>query len=129
MLRSLTSIRDEEQRWAGRQVPHCAANPALGARVNVEGTVNVLEAARHNGIKRVLLASSVAIRAFPAGSGFNDTLYGACKVANEQAARVCWADWQVASICLRPNVVFGVARDQCISSNDMIGFLVRQDSG
>ena len=106
---------------AGLQVPLCAANPALGARVNVEGTVNVLEAARHNGIKRVVFASSVAAHAFPAGSGFKETLYGAYKVANEQAAFVYWTDWQVPSICLRPNVVYGVARDQGISSKNTIG--------
>ena len=31
---------------AGLQVPFCAANPALGARVNVEGTINVFQCAR-----------------------------------------------------------------------------------
>ena len=28
---------------AGLQVPFCMADPALGARVNVEGTINILE--------------------------------------------------------------------------------------
>jgi FlaA1/EpsC-like NDP-sugar epimerase len=34
---------------AALQVPACKANPALGARVNVVGTVNVFEVARHLG--------------------------------------------------------------------------------
>ena len=31
---------------AGLQVPFCAADPALGARVNVEGTINILQIAK-----------------------------------------------------------------------------------
>ncbi len=106
---------------AGLQVPFCAANPALGARVNVEGTINILEAARHNQIKRTVFASSVAAAAFPPGGPHKETLYGAYKVANEQTAFVYWKDWQVPSICLRPNVVYGIARDQGISSMNTIG--------
>ena len=102
--------------YAGLQVPFCAANPALGARVNVEGTINVLEAARHTGIKRVAYASSVAAHGMPPGGKWLPTLYGAYKVANEQTAAVYWQDWKVPSICLRPNVVYGVARDQGVSA-------------
>src|ERR1039457_1264170 len=49
------------------QVIHLAARagvrpsleePALYQRVNVEGTVNVLEAARRNGVRKLILASS-----------------------------------------------------------------------
>lgn len=101
---------------AGLQIPFCAENPALGARVNVEGTINILQAARESGIKRIVLASSVAALAFPVGSGFKETLYGAYKVANEQSAFVYWADWQVPSITLRPTVVYGVGRDQGMTS-------------
>ena len=103
---------------AGLQVPFCAANPALGARVNVEGTINIFEAARAQQIKRTVFASSVAALSFPAGGAFKETLYGAYKVANEQTAFVYWADWQVPSIGLRPNVVYGVARDQGLSSKN-----------
>ncbi len=101
---------------AGLQVPFCAANPALGARVNVEGTINILEAARANNIKRTTFASSVAALCFPAGGPYKETLYGAYKVANEQTAFVYWADWQVPTIGMRPNVVYGIARDQGMSS-------------
>ncbi len=105
---------------AGLQVPFCAANPALGARVNVEGTINILQAARDAGLKRTVFASSVAAAAFPPGGPYAETLYGAYKVANEQTAFVYWQDWQVPSIGLRPNVVYGVARDQGISSKNTI---------
>ncbi len=105
---------------AGLQIPFCAANPARGARINVEGTLNVLQAARETGIKRTTFASSVAALGFPAGGPWKETLYGAYKVANEQTAYVYWADWQVPSVCLRPNVVYGLARDQGMSSKNTI---------
>src|SRR6185369_17426101 len=52
------------------QVIHLAARagvrpsleePALYQRVNVEGTVNVLEAARRSGVKKVIIASSSSV--------------------------------------------------------------------
>src|SRR5690554_6605100 len=46
---------------AALQVPFCRANPSLGAQVNVTGTVNVFEAVRHAGLKRLVYASSVAV--------------------------------------------------------------------
>ena len=49
---------------AGLQVPFCAANPSLGARVNVEGTINILQAARNAEVRRTVFASSVAAHAF-----------------------------------------------------------------
>lgn len=101
---------------AGLQVPFCAANPALGARVNVEGTINILQAARNAEIKRTVYASSVASIAFVGENRYKDTLYGAYKLANEQTARVYWDDWEVPSVGLRPNVVYGVGRDQGMSS-------------
>jgi nucleoside-diphosphate-sugar epimerase len=110
-----TAVRSLVNRH-GLQVPFCAANPALGARVNVEGTINILEAARRAGIKRTAYASSVAALGLPSGGPYKATLYGAYKLANEQTARIYWDDWGVPSIGLRPNVVYGVARDQGMSS-------------
>ena len=106
--------------YAGLQVPFCKANPALGARVNVEGTINILEAARHAGIKRLAYASSVAALGIPPGGPYLATLYGAYKAANEHTAKVFWQDWQVPSIGIRPNVVYGVGRDQGVSSKGTV---------
>lgn len=44
-----------------RSVPFSVENPALVNRVNVEGTVNVLVAARDAGVKRVVYASSSSV--------------------------------------------------------------------
>src|SRR5205814_1347025 len=44
------------------------------------------------------------------------TLYGVFKVANEGTASVYWADEGVASVAIRPFVVFGPGRDQGLTS-------------
>ena len=95
---------------AALQVPMCAADPVLGARVNVVGTAAVFEAARrHELATPVVYASSIA--AVDAS-----TLYGVYKVANEGTAAVYHADHGVASIGLRPYVVYGVGRDQGLTA-------------
>lgn len=112
---------------AALQVPFCRANPVLGAQVNVVGTVNIFEAALASDIKHVALASSIAVygsaEMYPAGLVAHDaprrpnTLYGAYKVANEETARVYWQDYGVSSLGLRPYTVYGVGRDQGLTSD------------
>jgi UDP-glucuronate 4-epimerase len=112
---------------AALQVPFCKANPSLGARVNVVGTVNVFEAAKQAGLKQVVYASSVAVY------GLNEdypehvightaqlkprTHYGVYKQANEGAARIYWLDDGLSSIGLRPYTLYGPGRDQGMTSS------------
>ncbi len=112
---------------AGLQIPFCKANPPGGAAVNVIGTINILEAARHNGVNGLAYASSAA--AFGPPDMYKETpipdsaplassnLYGVYKLANEESARVYWQDWQVPSVGLRPYNVYGVGRDQGLTSD------------
>jgi nucleoside-diphosphate-sugar epimerase len=102
---------------AGLQVPFCKADPAAGARVNVVGTINILEAARRQGLKRLAYASSTAALGMPPGGPILSTLYGVYKLANEYSAKMYWLDWGVPSVGIRPNVVYGVARDQGMTSS------------
>ena len=111
---------------AALQVPFCKADPVAGARVNVVGTVNVFQAARELGIRRVAYASSIASPAMREMGGearWLETIYGAYKVCNEQLARVYWQDWKVPSVGIRPNVVYGPARDQGMSSKPTVAML------
>lgn len=113
---------------AALQVPFCKANPALGARVNVVGTVNVFEAVKkRRHIQKVVYASSAAVYdvadAYPKDTPIShnallhpNTLYGVYKQANEGTARVYWQDDGVSSLGLRPYVVYGVGRDQGLTS-------------
>jgi UDP-glucuronate 4-epimerase len=114
---------------AGLQVPFCRADPSLGAQVNVVGTVNIFEAARHNWgqVKGLSYASSLAVlgpaEEYPEGPVGDDvrllptTLYGVYKVANEGTAHIYWQDWQIGSVGLRPYIVYGVGRDQGMTSD------------
>jgi nucleoside-diphosphate-sugar epimerase len=114
---------------AGVLIPGCIANPSLGARVNVEGTVNVLEAVRRSAgrVAGLAYASSIAVlgpaelyrqRPVPDDVPLHPrTLYGVYKVANEHSARLYWESWGIPSVGLRPGVVYGVGRDTGMSSD------------
>jgi nucleoside-diphosphate-sugar epimerase len=112
---------------AALQVPFCRANPALGAQVNVTGTVNIFEAARQAGVRQVAYASSIAVYGppslYPPGLLAHDTafapqtLYGVYKVANEQTAKVYWHDYGIGSVALRPYTIYGLGRDQGLTSD------------
>ena len=112
---------------AALQVPFCRANPVVGANVNVTGTVNIFEAAKQSGISHLAYASSMAVYGpasdYPPGLLASDapmlprTLYGVYKVADEGIARIYWQDYQLSSTALRPYTVYGVARDQGVTSD------------
>ncbi|MGH8943667.1 MAG: NAD-dependent epimerase/dehydratase family protein [Acidimicrobiia bacterium] len=102
---------------AALQVPACAANPPLGALVNVVGTTNVLVAARDAGLRSpVVYASSVAALSPNGGDQPPSTMYGIFKRANEGTAYRMWHDEAVASIGIRPHTGYGVGRDQGLTS-------------
>jgi UDP-glucuronate 4-epimerase len=107
---------------AALQVPFCRAQPSLGAQVNVTGTVNVFEAARHAGLRHVVYASSIAVygprEQYPPGLLRHDAIhdprnhYGVYKQANEATARIYYAEAAINSIALRPYTIYGPGRDQ-----------------
>jgi len=114
---------------AALQVPFVRADPERGARVNVHGTVVVLEAVkkRLGRIRGIAYASSTAVYnasdhspAPEAGGHEPSTLYGVFKLANEGTARVYWYEDDVASIGIRPYVVYGPGRDQGLTSGPSV---------
>jgi UDP-glucuronate 4-epimerase len=117
---------------AALQVPFVRANPPLGMRVNVAGTVNVLEAVarRLDRIPGLAYASSTAVYnaadpspAPEAGGTAPTTLYGVSKLADEGMARVYATDAGLASVGLRPYVVYGPGRDQGMTSGPTAAML------
>jgi nucleoside-diphosphate-sugar epimerase len=117
---------------AALQVPFVRANPPLGMRVNVAGTVNVFEAvsSRLDRIPGVVYASSSAVYsasdpspAPESGGTTPGTLYGVSKLADEGMARVYAADKGLPSIGLRPYVVYGPGRDQGMTSGPTMAML------
>jgi nucleoside-diphosphate-sugar epimerase len=121
---------------AALQVPFCRADPPLGARVNVVGTVNVFEAVRRRSTAGTTMAPVVytgSIGMYSPGdvdpvtnSLHEDAVphpgnhYGVYKHANEETARVYLADSGVHSVGLRPMTVFGAGRDQGMTSSPTV---------
>lgn len=113
---------------AGLQVPACRADPMLGAKVNVLGTLAVFEAVRaaRDQVQRLVYASSAAVFGgpdkYPPGPLADDaprlpgTHYGVFKCCNEDNARIYFQDHGLSSIGLRPWTVYGVGRDQGMTS-------------
>jgi nucleoside-diphosphate-sugar epimerase len=113
---------------AALQVPACAADPLLGARINVLGTLNIFEIARRRRdlVKRIVYASSAAVfgpEEFYGTSTVSEgaelhpsTHYGVFKQCNEGNARVYFANDGIPSVGLRAWAVYGVGRDQGITS-------------
>jgi nucleoside-diphosphate-sugar epimerase len=106
---------------AALQVPFVRADPPLGARVNVVGTVNVLEAVRRrrDRMGAVVYASSIAAYGAAGTLVAGDvpgTLYGVQKRDNEGSALRYFEDYRVSSIGIRPHTVYGPGRDQGLTS-------------
>jgi UDP-glucuronate 4-epimerase len=121
---------------AALQIPFCRADPPMGARVNVGGTVNVFEAVRRrvvagDALAPVVYASSIGMFSpgdVDAATGqlredaeaHPGNLYGVTKLANEGTARVYWAESGMASVGVRPMTVFGAGRDQGMTSSPTV---------
>ena len=106
------------------QVIHLAARagirpsllePALYQRVNVEGTVNLLEAARLNGVKKLTLASSSSVYGVNAKVPFSESdpifsaisPYAASKLAGEALGHVYHHVYGIDVAVLRFFTVYG----------------------
>ncbi len=98
--------------------PACKDDPLLGARVNLIGTLNVFEAAKAHGITRIAYASSAAVFGPDDGATPHPvTQYGAFKLACEGCARAYWLDAGIASIGLRPTIVYGPGRESGLTAD------------
>ena len=91
------------------------AEPALYQRVNVEGTVNLLEAARLNGVKKITIASSSSVYGVNARVPFSETdpifsaisPYAASKLACEALGHVYHHVYGMDVVMLRFFTVYG----------------------
>jgi nucleoside-diphosphate-sugar epimerase len=117
---------------AALQMPFCRADPVAGALVNVVGTVNVFEAvkavrATGRAMAPIVFTGSIGMYGPDDPDPVSGVLaedvpphstnhYGVYKQANEGNARVYWLDDGIASVGLRPLTVYGVGRDQGMTS-------------
>jgi len=99
-------------------VPRSVENPLATNRANVEGTLQVLEAARHCGVRRVVFASSSSVYGdAPALPKREDmppapkSPYAASKLAGELYCQVYAGLFGVETVALRYFNVFGPRQD------------------
>jgi UDP-glucose 4-epimerase len=122
--RTVRLIRDERPEVlnlhaAQMDVRRSVADPLFDARVNILGTVNLLEAGRQAGVKRVLFVSSGGAvygeqEAFPAPETHATnpvSPYGVSKRAGELYAFFYQAEYRVPFVALRYANVFGPRQD------------------
>jgi UDP-glucose 4-epimerase len=95
-------------------------NPSLGLAVNVDGQVNVFEACRYRGVRKVVFSSSVAVYGEPAPGLIDESapanlaafqpaaaLYSSSKLIGESLCRLYAAKHGVQAIALRYSTVYG----------------------
>ncbi len=113
--------REIQERGVDRVI-HCAAmlqatcedNPALAVAINASGTVNVLEAAQSAGVRRVVLASSVAVYGRTRYSPMDEThpcepagIYATTKLLGEHLARAYERAGGTEVFAVRFGLVYG----------------------
>ncbi len=98
---------------AGHLLLKSQADPGEAVRANVMATVNVLEAARVAGVKKLVFTSSISIYGEPRYTPVdedhpldNTTTYGATKVAGEHLCRD-YGKRGVAFSIIRPSNIYG----------------------
>lgn len=95
-------------------VRHSIRFPAENHRVNAEGTLTLLEAARHAGVKRFVYCSSSEVYGTATAVPMAEThptrpctVYGASKLAGEAYARAYHLTYGMATVIVRPFNTFG----------------------
>ena len=94
--------------------------PYSATKINLIGTLNVFEAGRITGIRRIIWASSLAVygdKKRAEGIPQNEdalnhpvTVYGACKTYGEFMAKLYSVRWDMDIVSLRPSSVYGPLR-------------------
>lgn len=112
-------------------------DPSHACEVNDLGTVRVLDAARKNGVKRVVLASSSAVYGDDPGLPKNEQMppkplspYAVQKLSGEYYARVFSELYGLETVCLRYFNVFGPRQDPSSPYSGVISiFMTRAVAG
>jgi len=99
-------------------VPRSVEDPISSNAVNIDGTLNVLEAARQANVKKFVMASSSAVygesKELPKHEGMVPlplSPYAVSKLTDEHYCRVYWQLYGLPTVCLRYFNVFGPRQD------------------
>lgn len=99
--------------WAA--IPRSITSPLIYTHANATGTASVLEAARKNNIKKIVIASSSSVYGGTTELPFREDMdilhpispYAATKVATEALAYTWYHLYQIPTTCLRFFTVYG----------------------
>ena len=144
---SWAMVTDEIRKCRPDYVIHLAAvtnpvalqrNPLIALRVNVEGTFNVLEAARQQEVARVIVFSSIGVLptiqyepvdanhpTIVATEGPGSGFYGAAKLASEAFALSYVSGFGLDVRIIRPSAVYGFGMNWPIFIKPMVEGAVR----
>lgn len=118
LRQAVTGVRVIFHQAALRSVPFSVENPTLVNKVNVEGTLNVLTAARDCGVRRVVYASSSSAYGRGAMQPKKETdtpgpisPYAVAKLAGEYYCKVFSELYGLETVSLRYFNVFGPRQD------------------
>lgn len=99
-------------------VPRSVENPLTSNAVNIDGTLNMLEASRQAGVKRFVTASSSSVYGETEELPKREAMvpsplspYAISKLTNEYYCRVYWQLYQFPTVALRYFNIFGPYQD------------------
>ncbi len=99
-------------------VPRSISNPLTSNSVNIDGTLNILEAARQAHVRRIVMASSSSVYGDTPVLPKHEEMkrhplspYAVTKMANEEYARVYYELYGLETVCLRYFNIFGPRQD------------------
>lgn len=114
-------------------VPRCNEDPLGTAKVNYQGTLNVLEASRHAGVRRVMFAASAAaygdLPELPKSERSPVkplSPYAVDKLASEHACAVFYHLYGLETVCLRYFNVYGLRQDPDSPYSGVISIFARR---
>jgi|GEM_PF-3449820 len=125
---------------AGLLTGICAKEPYMAINVNVMGMANVLEAARLNGVKRVIISSSAGVCSPDRVDTREErmvspqvSMYGATKFICETLGREFRKNYGLEVVCLRFSLIYGPGEvatagnamrikkiESCVTGNDIV---------
>ena len=114
-------------------LPDCQTDPSLAVEVNVQGTVNILEAARIYGVKKVIFASTSAV--YENNADFPSVednvvppslVYPSTKYTAEQFCRVYADCYGMNVTCMRFANVYGPHLDCLRTQPPVVGYMIRE---
>jgi UDP-glucose 4-epimerase len=99
-------------------VPRSVADPVTSNAVNIDGTLNVLEASRQAGVRKLVMASSSSVYGESEELPKHEAMashplspYAITKLTDEHYCRVYWELYRFPTVCLRYFNIFGPHQD------------------